>query len=198
MVNFRTITEGDFDAVINMKRPEGEGFVASNAVSLAQAWLYRDNRDVFPFAIYDGDTLAGFMLVEEDMTRSGWTCGALCCLPSRKAGVWARRLWSCCAGTPGIPGGISTCSFFARPKTPPPGTSMTSWASALPERSASETWKGGWSCKPCLFIRRALRAHQSRQAACRLFYADLPTAGENNRIFSLFSKISCIYFENLI
>ena len=50
-----------------MKRPEGEGFVASNAVSLAQAWLYRDNRDVFPFAIYDDDALVGFMLVEEDM-----------------------------------------------------------------------------------------------------------------------------------
>ena len=50
-----------------MKRPEGEGFVASNAVSLAQAWLYRDNGDVFPFAIYDDDTLVGFMLVEEDM-----------------------------------------------------------------------------------------------------------------------------------
>ena len=67
MVNFKTITEDNFDAVINMKRPEGEGFVASNAVSLAQAWLYRDNRDVFPFAIYDDDTLVGFMLVEEDM-----------------------------------------------------------------------------------------------------------------------------------
>ena len=67
MVHFRTITEDNFDAVINMKRPEGEGFVASNAVSLAQAWLYRDNRDVFPFAIYDDDALVGFMLVEEDM-----------------------------------------------------------------------------------------------------------------------------------
>ena len=67
MVNFRTITEDNFDAVINMKRPEGEGFVAFNAVSLAQAWLYRDNGDVFPFAIYDDDTLVGFMLVEEDM-----------------------------------------------------------------------------------------------------------------------------------
>ena len=67
MVHFRTITEDNFDAVINMKRPEVEGFVASNAVSLAQAWLYRDNGDVFPFAIYDDDTLVGFMLVEEDM-----------------------------------------------------------------------------------------------------------------------------------
>ena len=67
MVNFRSITEDNFDAIIKMKRPEDENFVASNAVSLAQAWLYRDNGDVFPFAIYDDDTVIGFMLLEEDM-----------------------------------------------------------------------------------------------------------------------------------
>lgn len=67
MVNFRKITEDNFDAIIKMKRPEGENFVASNAVSLAQAWLYGDDGDVFPFAIYDDDTVVGFMLLEEDM-----------------------------------------------------------------------------------------------------------------------------------
>ena len=67
MVNFRKITEDNFDAIIKMKRPDDEGFVASNAVSLAQAWLYRDDGDVFPFAIYDDDTVVGFMLLEEDM-----------------------------------------------------------------------------------------------------------------------------------
>ncbi len=67
MMNFRTITEDNFDAIIQMKRPEDEGFVASNAFSLAQAWLYRENNDVFPFAIYDDDNIVGFMLVEEDM-----------------------------------------------------------------------------------------------------------------------------------
>lgn len=67
MVNFRKINEDNFDAIIKMKRPEGENFVASNAVSLAQAWLYRDDGDVFPFAIYDDDTVVGFMLLEEDM-----------------------------------------------------------------------------------------------------------------------------------
>lgn len=66
MVNFRKITEENFDAIIKMKRPQGESFVASNAVSLAQAWLYRDDGDVFPFAIYDDDTVVGFMLLEED------------------------------------------------------------------------------------------------------------------------------------
>ena len=66
MVSFRAITEDNFDAIINMKRPEGEDYVAPNAVSLAQAWLYRDAGDVFPFAIYDGDTPVGFMLLDED------------------------------------------------------------------------------------------------------------------------------------
>lgn len=67
MVNFRKITEDNFDTIIKMQRPEGEHFVASNAVSLAQAWLYRENNDVFPFAIYDDDNCVGFILLEEDM-----------------------------------------------------------------------------------------------------------------------------------
>lgn len=67
MINFRKITEDNFDTIIQMKRPEGERFVAPNAVSLAQAWLYRENGDVFPFAVYEDDTVVGFMLLEEDM-----------------------------------------------------------------------------------------------------------------------------------
>ena len=67
MINFRKITEENFVAIIKMKRPEGENFVAPNAYSMAQAWLYRDDGDVFPFAIYDDDTVVGFMLLEEDI-----------------------------------------------------------------------------------------------------------------------------------
>lgn len=70
MVNFRKITEDNFEAIIKMKRPDGEKFVASNAVSLAQAWLYRENGDVFPFAVYNDDTVVGFMLLEEDMEQN--------------------------------------------------------------------------------------------------------------------------------
>lgn len=69
MINFRKITEENFETIISMKRPEGEKYVRSNAVSLAQAWLYRENGDVFPCAIYDDDTPVGFMLLEEDMER---------------------------------------------------------------------------------------------------------------------------------
>ena len=67
MINFRAITEENFGAIISMKRPAGEKFVATNAYSLAQAWLYRDNNDVYPFAIYNEDEVVGFMMLDEDL-----------------------------------------------------------------------------------------------------------------------------------
>ena len=66
MINFRAITEDNFDMIVAMKRPDDENFVASNAYSLAQAWLYRDAGDVYPFAIYDDDRPVGFMMLDED------------------------------------------------------------------------------------------------------------------------------------
>ena len=66
MIHFRAITEDNFDAIIRMKRPDDEHFVASNAYSLAQAWLYRDAGDVFPFAICDDDVPVGFMMLDSD------------------------------------------------------------------------------------------------------------------------------------
>ena len=67
MINFRAITEENFDCIIRMKRPEKERFVASNAYSLAQAWLYRNNNDVYPFAIYHDEEPVGFMMLDEDL-----------------------------------------------------------------------------------------------------------------------------------
>lgn len=46
-ISIREITEYNFDAVISMRRPDGEKFVAPNSYSLAQAWVYRNNNDVF-------------------------------------------------------------------------------------------------------------------------------------------------------
>lgn len=67
MINFRAIDEENFDSIIRMKRPEGERFVASNAYSLAQAWLYRNANDVYPVAIYNEDVPVGFMMLDEDL-----------------------------------------------------------------------------------------------------------------------------------
>ena len=66
MISLRAITEENFDAVIRMKRPDGEGFVAPNVYSLAQCWLYREDGDVFPCAVYHDDEPVGFLLLEED------------------------------------------------------------------------------------------------------------------------------------
>lgn len=67
MISFRKITEDNFAAIIQMKRPDGEKFVVSNAHSLAQAWLYREAGDVYPFAIYYKETPVGFMMLDEDL-----------------------------------------------------------------------------------------------------------------------------------
>lgn len=67
MISFRAITEENFDTIIAMKRPDDEKFLALNSVSLAQCWLYRDDGDVFPCAIYADETPVGFLLLEDDV-----------------------------------------------------------------------------------------------------------------------------------
>ncbi len=69
MIHFRKITEDNFDVIMRMKRPDGEGFVASNAYSLAQAWLFRETNRVHPFAIYNDDEPVGFMMLDEDLAE---------------------------------------------------------------------------------------------------------------------------------
>ena len=67
MINFKNITEENFEQIVSMKRPAGETFVASNAYSLAQAWLFREANDVYPFAIYNDEEPVGFMMLDEDL-----------------------------------------------------------------------------------------------------------------------------------
>ena len=67
MIQFKGITEDNFTAIVQMKRPPDEDFVAPNVYSLAQAWLYRNNDDVYPFAIYNDEIPVGFMLLDEDL-----------------------------------------------------------------------------------------------------------------------------------
>lgn len=67
MIEFSKINEDIFDKIIRMKRGKGERFVASNAYSLAQAWLYYENNDVYPFAIMIDNEPVGFMMLDEDL-----------------------------------------------------------------------------------------------------------------------------------
>ena len=52
MVSFRSIDKENFYPLLKMDPGDGGKFVASNAVSLAEAWLYYESHDTHPFAVY--------------------------------------------------------------------------------------------------------------------------------------------------
>lgn len=65
MVHLEKVSKESFFPVARMKiSPEQEKFVASNLMSLAQAWLYYD--EAKPFAILDDDTVVGFLMLDWD------------------------------------------------------------------------------------------------------------------------------------
>lgn len=69
MIRLAAITKENFYDILDLKRPEHETFVATNAVSLAEAWLYRDKQTVNPRAIYDDSTLVGFVMTQTDVEQ---------------------------------------------------------------------------------------------------------------------------------
>lgn len=69
MVSFRSIDKKNFYSLLKMDPGDGGKFVASNAVSLAEAWLYYESHDTHPFAVYHGEELVGFMMVHEDLQK---------------------------------------------------------------------------------------------------------------------------------
>lgn len=70
MVEFKEITEDNFEKVLKLKisdEQDKKRFVAPNVRSLADAYLYRNAGDVFPFAVeYEGEVV-GFILLDEDV-----------------------------------------------------------------------------------------------------------------------------------
>lgn len=71
MVALRFVDEENFAQVIELMVAEKDKqFVASNLRSLADCWLYRENGDVFPYAIYADDKVVGFVLIDVDDEES--------------------------------------------------------------------------------------------------------------------------------
>lgn len=69
MIEIKLVDESSFQAVLDLKISEADErarFVSSNVRSLADAWLYRENGDVFPMAIYWNELVVGFLLLEID------------------------------------------------------------------------------------------------------------------------------------
>lgn len=67
MIQFVPIDEKNFEEVLQLKVNEHQTkFVAPNVRSLADCYLYRNNNDVFPYAIQKGETVVGFLLLDMD------------------------------------------------------------------------------------------------------------------------------------
>jgi len=69
MIEFRKITWDNFDECINLQlTDEQKGFLASNVYSLAQSYVALLNDELPPmtFAIYNDDTMIGFIMMYHD------------------------------------------------------------------------------------------------------------------------------------
>ena len=62
MVKLKTINNDNFEECLNLKVSDDQkNFVASNIYSLAEAWVNYET--AFPFAIYAGDVMVGFVMM---------------------------------------------------------------------------------------------------------------------------------------
>ncbi len=62
MINLRQITKENIDEVLSLRvNDEQKTFVSTNSESLAQAYVYRET--AWPFAVYEDDTLVGFIMM---------------------------------------------------------------------------------------------------------------------------------------
>ena len=62
MVRLKPVTGGNLDEVLALKVHESQaGFVSTTAESLAQAYVYPET--AFPFAVYDDQTVVGFIMM---------------------------------------------------------------------------------------------------------------------------------------
>ena len=67
MIHFKLVDEESFESVLALQvsdKDKKARFVAPNVRSLADAWLYRANNDVFPQAIFWEQTVVGFLLLD--------------------------------------------------------------------------------------------------------------------------------------
>ncbi|MCR5323650.1 MAG: GNAT family N-acetyltransferase [Lachnospiraceae bacterium] len=62
MIHLKTVTRDNIEELIGLSvREDQKSFVSSVAESLAQAYVYSEN--AYPFAVYEDDTLVGFIMM---------------------------------------------------------------------------------------------------------------------------------------
>ena len=71
-VALKAITRENIDEILALKvSDEQKDFVETTACSLAKAWVYKDT--AFPFAIYTGNTVVGFIMLGYYEARHQYT-----------------------------------------------------------------------------------------------------------------------------
>ena len=67
-IELRDITKKNYFDVLNLEvQPNQRNFIASNSVSLAEAYVYDKNGDfIAPLAVYDKEVLVGFVMIAYD------------------------------------------------------------------------------------------------------------------------------------
>lgn len=67
-IELRDITKENYFDVLNLEvQPTQKNFIASNSISLAEAYVYDKNGDfIVPLAVYDKDVLVGFVMIAYD------------------------------------------------------------------------------------------------------------------------------------
>lgn len=67
VLKIKAVDETNFMAVVQLEMTPAQKeakWLSDNVLSLAQCWLYRENNDSFPKAIYADDEVVGFVLLE--------------------------------------------------------------------------------------------------------------------------------------
>lgn len=75
MIRLELVNKDNFDAVLEVSlSATDERKVASVEYSLAQAWLYKDNRELHPYAVLSGQKVVGFVLlsIQKDKNYYVW------------------------------------------------------------------------------------------------------------------------------
>lgn len=72
MIHLREINTDNLREILHLKvAPEQERFVAANAISIAQAYFYRDQ--AWFRGIYDGGTPVGFLMLDDEPAKPRYT-----------------------------------------------------------------------------------------------------------------------------
>ena len=72
MINIKEITKENIDDVLALKVDESQkSFVSTNGDSIAQAYVYSET--AYPFAVYEDDTIVGFIMMGYYDVKSYYT-----------------------------------------------------------------------------------------------------------------------------